>query len=422
MTTEIVQFNVLLLDDDASFTLALKQVIEARLAAVVTIVRTHEVARRLLTKQPNKFFVGITSVLSLNSLAFEKVDLLGEFNLSVIAVVNQYEDEMRDQLIKHRVIDYVVKGNNFDTTYICDLILRVHKNSHIKVLVVDDSRVSRFVIARELALQKFQVVQVSNGQEALTALEQHPDIKMVLVDHQMANIDGITFVAKAREYYAKDKLLIIGLSTSDDPRLAVKFLKAGANDFIAKPFNYEILLCRINQNLDMLDAVDLAKALSNTDFLSGLYNRRYFFEQGNKALSFVHEDASLTVMMFDIDFFKKINDQHGHEIGDKVIKEFASLLKTHFSQDIVARLGGEEFAVLSKSPQYRIDFSHIEAFRLAVQAQKIAVNNQILQYTCSIGVSNILGEDLDEMLAVADKYLYQAKSSGRNQINGGIAS
>lgn len=270
------QIDVMLLEWDAAYALTLKQEIEARLSVPVTIVRTTEIARKVLTLNPSKFFIGITSILNLDSSECEKVDLLGEFGVSVIAIVNHYEDEMRNQLIKHHVIDYVLKDNKVDSTYICDLIFRAHKNYNVQVLVVDDSMVSRFVIVRELKLQRFEVLQASNGLEALDILQKNPRIKLVLVDSQMPNMEGYTFIEKARALYTKDALVIIGISSSLDSRIAVKFLKAGANDFIAKPFNYEILLCRVTQNLDMLDAVELAKSLSNTDFLSGFYNRRFF--------------------------------------------------------------------------------------------------------------------------------------------------
>jgi diguanylate cyclase (GGDEF)-like protein len=421
------KFNVLLLDSDSNYALSLKQIIEDSLPVGVAIVRTAAVARKLLEKQPNQFFIGITTVLSLDSSSFEKVDLLGEYNLPVIAVVDNYQDELRDQLIKHHVVDYVIKGNKFDSAYICDLILRLRKNSEIKVLVVDDSKVSRFVIARELSLQKFHVVHAANGVEALYMLKAYGDIKLVLVDNQMPVMDGYTFTAKARETYDKDELIVIGVSGSADPRIAVKFLKAGANDFIAKPFNYEMLLCRVSRNLDMLDAINYAKNLSNTDFLSGLYNRRYFFEQGNKLLSALalkspDKESALTVMIMDIDFFKKINDKFGHDIGDAVIKNFASCLKKHFSNDLVARIGGEEFAVASESPQYLINFDYINIFREAVSNQELRIKGETLRYSCSIGVTSVVSRDLEAMLAHADQHLYIAKRSGRNQISGSLAN
>ncbi|MDZ4140482.1 MAG: diguanylate cyclase [Methylotenera sp.] len=410
------QYHVLLLESDESFSCALKRIIESRLPVSVTIVRDVEIARKVLTLNTSKFFIGITSILNLDSSEFEKVNLLGEFNVPVVAIVNYYEDKMRDQLIKHHVIDYVLKDSALHGVYICDLISRIYKNCAVQVMVVDDSMVSRFLIVRELQLQQFEVLQASDGVQALDILNQNPNIKLILVDNQMPNMDGYTLTEKIREMYSKDTLVIIGISSSSDPRITVKFLKSGANDFIAKPFNHEMLLCRVTQNLDMLDAVALARRLSNTDFLSGLYNRRYFFEQGDKLLQAVNNGDSLTVMMFDIDFFKKINDSYGHDIGDEVIKNFASLLKSHFSHDIVARVGGEEFAVISTSNQYISDFSYIEYFRQIVANQTLKLKQWNVQYTCSIGVCNVINSNLDLMMNQADKNLYRAKQAGRNQV------
>jgi PleD family two-component response regulator len=174
-------------------------------------------------------------------------------------------------------------------------------------------------------------LQADNASATTEVLENNPDIKLILVDYQMRGVDGIFFVKKAREFYPKDKVLIIGMSTSSNSRLAVKFLKERANDFIHKPFNYEMMLCRINQNLHMLDAVEYAKELSNIDYLSNVFNRFYFFEHGNQTLKALKTGGGLTAMMMDIDKFKGINDVYGHYVEDKVIKGFSSV-KTTFSQ------------------------------------------------------------------------------------------
>ncbi len=412
------QYHVLLFEQDDEFAQTLKLDIEQTLPVEVATVSALDEARTLLAENPDKFFLSVTSVVHLDSDSFERIDMLAEFNIPAIVIVDQYEDELRDQLIKRHVIDYVVKDTRSDTTYICDLIARAIKNLTIKVLVVDDSKVAQFVIERELSLQKFEVLQVGSGIEALSIIEQYADIRLVLVDYQMKTIDGVTFVKKARELYPKDEMSIIGISTSADPRLAVKFLKAGANDFIAKPFNYEMMLCRINQNLDMLDAVDYAKHLSNVDFLSNVFNRRYFFDRGNKIFGALAEDDVLTVMMMDIDFFKNVNDVYGHDAGDEVIKDIATKLQEHFQDDIVARMGGEEFAVLSLNPEYYTSFEHIQRFRELVAKEVVEVKGKEIKYTCSIGVSNIRGNDLDEMMVHADRLLYKAKQGGRNRIEG----
>jgi len=417
----------LVFEQDIDLAQTLKDDIEKSQPVEVATVSSLDDARVLLNKNPDKFFLSVTSVVTLDSDSFEKIDLLAEFHIPAIVIVDQYEDELRDQLIKRHVIDYVVKDASSDagaytpgsyTTYICDLIERVLKNRFIKVLVVDDSKVAQFVITRALSLQKLEVTQVSDGQAALELIKAENDIKLVLVDYQMKVVDGVSFVKQARALYPKDQMLIIGISTSADPRLAAAFLKAGANDFISKPFNYEMMLCRINQNLDMLDAVDYAKHLSNVDYLSNVFNRRYFFEWGNKAYKELKPNDTLTVMMIDIDFFKNVNDVYGHDVGDKVIKSIASMLKECFENDIVARMGGEEFAVLSLNPAYANSFAYIDAFREAVAKQVLVIEGNTIKFTCSIGVSNILGRNLNEMMVHADRLLYKAKQGGRNRMEG----
>lgn len=408
------QFHVLILEQDITFAQTLKCDLEKRLPVSVVIVHSLSAARLLLKRNPRQFFLGISSVMS----DFKQVDLLKTANIPVIAFINQYEDELRDELIKRHVLDYVVKTTDTDTTYICDLVARLFKNIAIKVLVIDDSKVSQFVIARELALQKFKVLQADNASAATEVLESNPDVKLILVDYQMRGVDGISFVKAARERYPKDEMLIIGMSTSSDARLAVKFLKAGANDFIHKPFNYEMMLCQINQNLHMLDAVEYAKELSNVDYLSNVFNRRYFFEHGNQILKALKGGGALTVMMMDIDKFKAINDVYGHDVGDEVIKDIAAVLKQHFPNDIVARMGGEEFAVLSVDAQYQTSFDYINVFREKIANQKLKIKGHTIRYTCSIGVSGYTGTSLDEMMVQADKLLYLAKQSGRNRLEG----
>lgn len=409
------EFFVLVLEPDIAFAQGLKLELEKNLPVKVVRLSSVSATRLLLNKKPHQFFLSISTV----SFDFRQVDLLKSFNIPVIAVIDQYDDDLCNQLIKKNVLDYVVKITSADNTYICDLVARIFKNQKIKVLVIDEYKESQIVIARALALQKLEVLQLDNGLVAVNILGRHDDVKLVLIDSHMKLVDGIALVKKIRERYPKDKLLIIGMSTSTDPRLAVKFLKAGANDFILKPFNYEWLLCRINQNLDMLDAVEYANQLSNIDYLSDAFNRRYFFEQGNQIVGELRRKSDvLTVVMIDIDNFKTINDVYGHDVGDEVIKDIAAALKQYFPEDIVARMGGEEFAVMSTSPQYLNSFERIEKFREKIANQVLSIKGHTIQYTCSMGVSGYVGKSLDDMLVQADRLLYLAKKNGRNRVEG----
>jgi hypothetical protein len=142
------QFYVLVLEQDVNFTQTLKYDLEKYLPVSVVTLHSLSAARMLFKKNPRQFFLGVSSVMS----DFKQADLLKAANILVIAFINQYEDELRDELIKRHVLDYVVKTTDTDTTYVCDLVVRLFKNIAIKVLVIDDSKVSQFVIARELAL------------------------------------------------------------------------------------------------------------------------------------------------------------------------------------------------------------------------------------------------------------------------------
>src|SRR5690606_7495524 len=184
------EFFVLILEQDVAFAQSLKLDLENRLPVNVVTVHSVSAAQLLLKRNPHQFFLSISAVTE----DFKQIDLLKSFDIPVIAIIDQYEDELRDLLIKKKVLDYVVKTTTTDTDYICDLVARIFKNKSIKVLVVDDSKVSQFVIARELALQKFQVLQVDNGLEAANILEKNTDIKLILVDYHMKLVDGITFV------------------------------------------------------------------------------------------------------------------------------------------------------------------------------------------------------------------------------------
>ena len=141
------QFYVLVLEQDVNFTQTLRYDLEKHLPLSVVTLHSTIAAQMLFKRNPRQFFLGISSVMS----DFKQADLLKAANIPVIAFINQYEDELRDELIKRHVLDYVVKTTDTDTTYVCDLVVRLFENIAIKVLIIDDSKVSQFVIARELA-------------------------------------------------------------------------------------------------------------------------------------------------------------------------------------------------------------------------------------------------------------------------------
>jgi diguanylate cyclase (GGDEF)-like protein len=194
-------------------------------------------------------------------------------------------------------------------------------------------------------------------------------------------------------------------------------LKAGANDFLRKPFSQEEFMVRVHNTLDLIELIQELEFLAYHDPLIGLYNRRYFMEEAPKFLSIAkRRNLNLACLVVDIDNFKQINDTYGHEVGDLVLKDLAEKLKETFKreEDIVARFGGEEFVVLILYSDKRAFIEFIEYFRRKVALTPLNLQGQNISYTISIGGALELKNSLREMLFIADNNLYKAKKQGKN--------
>ena len=213
-----------------------------------------------------------------------------------------------------------------------------------------------------------------------------------------------------------DTMAIIGMSAHGNPLLSAQFLKRGANDFINKPYFEEELVWRVNQNVEMLAHLERLRDAAIKDAMTGLFNRRYFFETGAKLFAnALRKNLDICIAMIDIDHFKDVNDTYGHACGDLVIKEVTKTLQENFREsDLVARIGGEEFIVMTSNMQLEHCSEHFEQIRQKIEDAFIEAGPEMIQVTASIGVTTNLTETLDEMVREADGLLYQAKDSGRN--------
>jgi len=265
----------------------------------------------------------------------------------------------------------------------------------------------------------FKVISVAHGEEALGMLETTPDISLVLTDYHMPVMNGLELTNEIRKKYMKNDLAVIVISGDDDDETTALFLKHGANDYIKKPFSKEEFSCRINNSIEALENIHKITNNAERDFLTGLYNRRYFFKNASKYFDDAQKNSEhFAIAMIDIDNFKKINDTYGHDAGDRAIVHLGDILRTNVSnEDIVARFGGEEFGVLLKGVSAKQAVEILERIRQNVQTSKTTGNNnEEINYTISIGLVTTNDENLDASINEADMMLYNAKQNGRNQI------
>ena len=296
-----------------------------------------------------------------------------------------------------------------------------------KVLVVDDSAMSRKLVAHSLLGAGYEVLLAQDGREALDLFAQHQP-SVVVTDWSMPDIGGLELCRRIRHDFQDSCSHIILLTANTDKEQVVEGLAAGADDYLTKPFHAGELVARVKVGRRMVELHRevqaknrLLEEMALTDALTGLPNRRAVDVWASRQLSAAaRHDFSFWVVMADLDFFKKINDTYGHEAGDTVLKTFAGILTTHTRQsDICARWGGEEFLVMLTHSDKDGTKTGIDRIRRQLEETKFTFGSNTLTATASFGIAGFRGTkspDLTTLVTRADTALYAAKHNGRNRI------
>lgn len=412
--------RILLVEDNKTLAKLLAKKMEKSINASIDVAYTMQEAAALIKKHDN-YFIALLDLNLPDAPDGEIVDYVLSKDILAIVLTGNIDEETKKKFIDKDIVDYVYKSNMNDVNYIFTTIDRLFKNRNHKVMIVDDAMMMRNSAKKILESQQFgKVFAAAHGEEALGYFEDNPDISLVLTDYNMPVIDGLELTTKLRDKFSKNDLGIIALTGANEDGLASSFLKHGANDFVTKPFIKDELVCRVNNLVESLENIQIIENMANTDFMTGAYNRRYFFENANK---YVNEanlgNIPYAVAMLDIDFFKKINDTYGHDAGDLVIKKLAKSLDDETKGlDIVARFGGEEFCVLLKNITKEEAVARFVKIRTIIAQNTVYYKDQEIDFTVSIGItfSNNELKKLEELVNESDEALYNAKENGRNRV------
>jgi PleD family two-component response regulator len=234
------------------FTSALKYRFEAELGLEVVTCSSLAEMRGFAGDENHGFYLAVTDLNLPDSPHCEALDYALEIDLPAIVFTGKFDFNTREKILKKNVLDYVIKDTDRAFDEIVEAVGRIINNRNYRILVVDDTKTQRSILSSMLRAQKFIVTEASSGKEALETLELNPDIQLVLTDYHMGDMDGYQLTRKLRRSYSDDALRIIGISNSDDPQLSASFLKAGASDFLYRPFVQEEFQCRIAQNISIL--------------------------------------------------------------------------------------------------------------------------------------------------------------------------
>jgi len=341
----------------------------------------------------------------------------------ILIMTSSEDEEQRDKLTALPIVDYLYKTDiKTVVNYLHRTISRLNDNIYRVIAVCDDSKVFRMRIIQALEHENLAYIEFVNGREAKEAIvDQRIKVDLLITDVYMPEMNGTDLVRHIRLHFSLNELPILALSSSEDSKVVIEMLKMGSNDYLHKPFSKEEFLLRLNTVLDQYRLhkenkllIRELKSAASTDFLTKLYNRAYFYDVAEPIETQVGRDhESFGVVMIDVDDFKKINDTHGHEIGDQVLKKIAETIKNVARKsDIPCRWGGEEFLVLSpKTPLEQLkDFA--ERIRLSIE--DAYPDSLPFAVTASLGIA--IGDKVDPVISQADQMLYKAKHAGKNRI------
>src|SRR5258708_3557074 len=296
-----------------------------------------------------------------------------------------------------------------------------------KVLVADDSAISRKLVELTLSDKQYSLIFAKSGRETLMLFEEyHPDL--VIVDWIMPDRTGLEICRHIRSRPHASYTYIILLTGRSEKKSVVEGLAAGADDYRTKSFNREELIARVEVGLRIIDLQReiegkniLLKELALTDALTSLPNRRAVEDWATRQLSgAARYGFSFWVALADLDHFKAINDTYGHDAGDSVLKAFSEILKGNSRQsDICGRIGGEEFLLVLTHTTEENAKVVTDRVRATLEGTQFNFDGNELKVTASFGLAGFAGScapDFNRLVALADAALYSAKRQGRNRL------
>ncbi len=411
--------KVLLVDDDPFFHKAFTKLFAKNLPPEIILrgVKTLSEVKKIISQE--NFHLAICDFHLPDAETGEAILFLRKNNIPTIALTGSYEPQTREFCINAGVADVLLKNLPNLSELIITSVIRILKNLTIKVLIVDDSPTFLKFTSKILQNIGLNVLEADSASKAREIFNKYKEeIRCILLDYYLET-EAMELLLEIRKKFPKNKLGIIIISAYVNNIFVPQLLKAGANDFLRKPFLEEELKVRINNLLDFLDSFKELSFLAYHDPLTGLLNRRAFFAYAWQLFSMAKRNKlKVAVVLFDLDYFKKLNDTFGHQAGDAVLQNFAQALKNYFRRntDLLCRFGGEEFCLFCCYENPEQFLKHLENFREKIAQSKIKWGKNYISYTFSAGVELTLKENFETMIKSADNCLYLAKEQGRNRI------
>ena len=411
--------NILIVDDSKTILKSLKHSVEDALDITVYTATSMKECADLILKYKGKFTLALLDYNLPDAQNGEIVPFIKKFKIPSILLTGSILNKSNAVFQNTNLIDYVIKDGSNAIDYSVSVIKRFILNADIEILVVDDSKT--FAAKMQGLCIKYNLKAIVNysAKDALQTIKERPNIKLILVDYMMPEMNGLEFTKELRKTYKKDEVAVIALSGTSEKEIVASFLKYGANDFLYKDFSDEEFFGRVNNNLEVIELFQDTQDKAKKDYLTGLFNRNYLFNVGEDIYQRAkNRKELLAVVLIDINKFKIINDSYGHDVGDLAIQEIAKILLQYINTDsLVARLGADEFCILFKNRPYAEIHQTFQEIQEVIAQKRFDLLHTNLNLTISVGANIAFGDTLQEMIAGATKALEKAKENNKIIIN-----
>jgi diguanylate cyclase (GGDEF)-like protein len=407
--------KILIVEDSEVVTKVLRHVVQATASFHAVYAASLAQAEAVYAEHQGDFFAALVDLNLPDAPDGEVVDFTLKHKIPTVVLTGSYDEQRRETLFAKGIVDYVTKEGRYAYQNAVQMLHRLEKNQQVKVLVVDDSDMSRRHVVNLLRRHLFQIVEAADGVDAIKVLLENPDVKLLITDYNMPRMDGFELVRNLRYKYDKTGLVMIGISGESSEALSAKFIKHGANDFLRKPFQPEEFYCRVLHNVESLELMEQVAYAAQRDQLTGLYHRHHFFNLARDLYRTTSaRGTALAAAILNVDGLGYINEKYGSEWGDHALGCIAQHLEKMLQKFLLCRADGDDFYVLLSGLDNEKAVALIGEVRRLIAAEAIMLDNEPVYLSLSAGVTSQRGQSIDEQLAHAKRLLQLAKEAGGN--------
>jgi len=411
---------VLLVEDTRLYSFAVRSLLEGNYGLVVIHCATLAALHHELESDTRGFNLAILDLCLADAANGEALDLVTGRSIPSIVFSGFTNEWRRAEILSKEVIELVYKNSPSSLENLGAAVERVLSLSRPQLLLVDPQGNNDSAMMAALEGCDFTISVCESTGEALEMLDASRNTELVVVRNDLAEKSNYSFLDLLKARFGDDAVRVIGFSQGKGRDDVARFLRAGGDDFVHLPVSAADMESRLRHTLTVHKQIQSLQRMASRDYLTDLLNRRYFFDRGPKMVDIcLRQSMPVCTALLDIDHFKRLNDTHGHEIGDIVLKAVSRkiLQLVGEKQHLPARIGGEEFAILFTNLDIEAAYEFCERIRIEIAAIKVVVDDEDLSVTISMGLASISdAETFDNYLNAADQYLYLAKHSGRNRV------